>query len=309
MERDDVRTGDGESGGGARIERRPFGRTGHDSSRVIFGAAALGSMGQEAADRTLAVLDDFGVNHIDTAAGYGDSELRIAPWLASRRDDFFLATKTNHRTGDAARAGLERSLERLGTDHVDLIQLHNLVEDDEWDVATGPDGALDALVAARDEGLCRFIGVTGHGLRIARQHRRSVGHYPFDSVLLPYSHVLVQDSGYRAEVDALVEECTARGIAVQTIKSVARRRWRDEGPGHFSWYEPMTDAAAVERAVRWVLADDRVFLNSSSDTRLLRPILEAAIGAGAAPEDELLAADRDAQEMEPLFDGIGLERI
>ena len=146
----------------------PFGRTGHDSSRIIFGAAALGSMRQERADELLGVLLAHGVNHIDTAAGYGDSELRVGPWMAEHRDRFFLATKTAERTGDGARAGLERSLERLRVDHVDLIQLHNLVEPDEWDVAHGPGGAVEALARARDEGLCRFVGVTGHGTRIAR---------------------------------------------------------------------------------------------------------------------------------------------
>src|ERR1700694_1868006 len=146
------------------IERAEFGRTGHQSSRVIFGAAALGRMSQERADELLEVLFEFGVNHLDTAAGYGDSELRMAPWLAAHREQFFVATKTGGRTGGEAGAVLERSLQRLGVDHVDLIQLHNLVEDDEWEVAHGPGGAVEALVRAREEGLVRFIGVTGHGL-------------------------------------------------------------------------------------------------------------------------------------------------
>src|SRR5688500_10652720 len=156
------------------IERVEFGRTGHRSSRVIFGAAALSRMRQERADELLAVLDEHGVNHLDVAASYGDAELRLAPWLAGRRDEFFVATKTGDRTGDGARASLERSLERLGTDRGDLIQVHNLVEDDEWEVAHGPGGAVEALARARDEGLTRFIGVTGHGLRIATMHRRSL---------------------------------------------------------------------------------------------------------------------------------------
>src|SRR5215213_5848161 len=135
------------------IERAPFGRTGHDSSRVIFGAAALGAMRQERADALLDVLLEFGVNHLDTAAACGDSELRLAPWLAAHPGRFFLATKTGDRTGDGARVSLERSLARLGVDHVDLIQLHNLVEDDEWAVAHASGGAVEALVRARDEGL------------------------------------------------------------------------------------------------------------------------------------------------------------
>jgi aryl-alcohol dehydrogenase-like predicted oxidoreductase len=170
------------------VATAPFGSTGHTSSRVIFGAAALGRMRQERADELLPTLLEFGVNHIDTAADYGDSELRLAPWMAARRAEFFLATKTGARTGDGARASVERSLSRLGVDHVDLIQLHNLVEPDEWQVAFSPGGAVEALGRARDEGLTRFIGVTGHGLRIAGMHRRSLEHFDFDSVLLPFNY-------------------------------------------------------------------------------------------------------------------------
>ena len=291
------------------IDRATFGRTGHESSRVIFGAAALGSMRQERADQLLAMLLEFGVNHIDTAASYGDSELRIAPWMAEHRGRFFLATKTGERTGDAARASLERSLTRLGVSSVDLIQLHNLVEPDEWEIAHGPGGAVEALSRARDEGLARFIGVTGHGLRIAGMHLRSLERFDFDSVLLPYNYAVMSDDRYRADVEALLGVCAQRGVAVQTIKSVARRRWPG-GPGRqFSWYEPLTDGEALARAVRYVLCRTGLFLNSSSDARLLRPILETAVAGGPAPADEEMAADIERHEIEPLFDGAALERI
>ena len=290
-------------------DRAPFGRTGHESSRVIFGAAALGSMRQERADQVLATLLEYGVNHIDTAASYGDSELRIAPWMPAHRGRFFLATKTDQRTGDGARAGLERSLTRLGVDSVDLIQLHNLVEPDEWEVAHGPGGAVEALARARDEGLTRFIGVTGHGLRIAGMHRRSLERFDFNSVLLPYNYTVMRDDGYRADVEALLAECEQRGVAVQTIKSVARRRWPDETEPQYSWYEPLADGDALVRAVRYVLGRPGLFLNSSSDARLLRPILEAAALGGPPPTDEQMAADVEQHEIEPLFDGSELERI
>src|SRR3954447_1735825 len=214
------------------IERAPFGRTGHHSSRVIFGAAAIGRVDQETADRLLPHLREHGVNHIDTAAMYGDAELRLAPWLAQYPGEFFLATKTHARDGDGARASLERSLERLGVHHVDLIQLRNLVEDDEWETSHAPGGALEALQRARDEGLVRFIGVTGHGLRIAGMHLRSLQRFDYDSVLLPYNYTLLQDPSYRADVEQLLELCAERDVAVQTIKSIARRRWLDKrAPG------------------------------------------------------------------------------
>jgi aryl-alcohol dehydrogenase-like predicted oxidoreductase len=267
-------------------------------------------MRQERADEILAVLLERGVNHLDTAASYGDSELRIGPWMAEHRQRFFLATKTGERTGDGARAELERSLQRLQVDQVDLVQLHNLVEEDEWQAAHGPAGAVAALAAARDEGLVRHIGVTGHGTRIAGMHLRSLERFPFDSVLLPYSFVAVQDEGYRADVEALLARCVQTGVAVQTIKSVARRRWPDDHVGpRFSWYEPLADEGAATRAARWVLADARVFLNTSSDVRLLRTILDAAQGELRRPTDDELLADVAEHGVEPLFDGAELERI
>ena len=266
-------------------------------------------MRQERADQVLTTLLEFGVNHIDTAASYGDSELRIAPWMPQHRGRFFLATKTGERSGDGARASLERSLTRLGVDHVDLIQLHNLVEDDEWEIAYGPGGAVEALSRARDEGLARFIGVTGHGLRIAGMHLRSLERFDFDSVLLPYNYAVLSDLGYRADVEALLGVCQERGVAVQTIKSVARRRWREGTGQQFSWYEPLADGDALARAVRYVLGRPGLFLNSSSDARLLRPTLEAAAVGGPVPTDQEMTADVEHHEIEPLFDGSALERI
>jgi aryl-alcohol dehydrogenase-like predicted oxidoreductase len=292
------------------IERLAFGRTGHQSSRVIFGAAALMASDQETADRLLPLLLDHGVNHLDTAAAYGDSELRLAPWLAARRDEFFLATKTGDRTGDGARRSLERSLERLGVDHVDLIQLHNLVEEDDWETAHGSRGAVEALDRARDEGLVRHIGVTGHGTRIAGMHLRSLERFDYDSVLLPYNFLLREIDQYRRDLEALIERCAERRVAVQTIKSVARRRWPEPRPStRRSWYEPLDDEPAIGRAVHYVLGRPGIFLNSSSDYGLLPGILAAAERKAEVPPDADMRTDADRLEMAPLFDGAELERI
>ncbi|HEY5664912.1 MAG TPA: aldo/keto reductase [Ilumatobacter sp.] len=287
----------------------PFGRTGHQSTRLIFGAAALGAMSQERADATLELIDRAGINHIDTAASYGAAEDRLQPFLERHRGRFYLATKTGERTGAAARAELERSLERMGVDHVDLIQLHNLVEPDEWETAFGPGGAVAALAAARDEGLAHHIGVTGHGLRIPAMHLRGLDRFDFDSVLFPYNRALMTSDAYRADVEALRAACTERGVAMQTIKSIARGRWSDGDGPRFSWYEPLTAPDAIDRAVRYVLGNDDLFLNTSSDARRLPAIFAAAAGALEVPTDAEMDADIDQFGITALFDGAALERI
>src|ERR1700712_53319 len=171
------------------IDRMPFGATGHESSRVIFGAAALGSVDKADADRAFDLVVRHGVNHIDVAASYGDAELRVATWLRRNPGTFFVATKTGERTYRGAREEIRRSLDRLGVDRVDSIQLHNLADVIEWETALGADGALEAAIEAREEGLVRFIGVTGHGLSVPEMHRRSLERFAFDSVLLPYNFV------------------------------------------------------------------------------------------------------------------------
>ncbi|MHB1771765.1 MAG: aldo/keto reductase [Acidimicrobiales bacterium] len=278
----------------------------------MFGAAGLGSMSQEDADALLATILEFGVNHLDTAASYGDSELRLAPWLARHRGEFFLATKTDGRTSDSARAELERSLERLGVDHVDLIQLHNLVEEDEWSLAHSAGGAVAGLLRARDEGLARHVGVTGHGLRIAGMHLRTLARADLDAVLLPYNFALLGNDDYRRDVERLLALCAERRIAVQTIKSIAERRWGPQDTGaRFSWYKPTEDEGALARAVRYVLSNEQLFLNTSSDTRLLRPILEAAASRRelGAPSEVEMVGDVDRLGIELLFDGAAHERI
>jgi len=288
-----------------------FGRTGHESSRVILGAAAFWAMPHEKVAALLDMaVDEFGVNHVDTAAAYGESELRVGAWMPEHRDRFFLATKTGERQGDRARRQLEQSLERLQVDHVDLIQLHNLVEPGEWEIAHGPGGAVEALARARDEGLVRHVGVTGHGTLIAGMHLRSLERFDFASVLLPYSFAGLQDPAYRADVEALLALCAERQVAVQTIKGIARRRWPDDYDGRrFSWYQPLEEADAIGRAVRWVLGNPQVFLNSSSDARLLPTALEAAAAGGPRPTDAEMEADVVAHGVRPLFDGADLERI
>lgn len=284
-----------------QIQKIPFGRTGHASSRTIFGAAALGAMRQERADRILETLLAYGVNHIDVAASYGDAELRIRPWMEKHRADFFLATKTQHRSYEEARASLEASLERLGVDQIDLIQLHNLVDEEGWREAMGPGGALEALIEARERGLVRFLGVTGHGTNAPAMHLRSLERYAFDAVLFPYNFAMLAQPQYAADVQRLLDVCRERGVATQTIKSIARRRWQGEDGPRFSWYEPLIEEEAIEKAVRWTLGVPGLFVNTSSDARLLPTILEAAASAGDRPSDETMRDEVERHAIEPLF--------
>jgi aryl-alcohol dehydrogenase-like predicted oxidoreductase len=273
-----------------------FGRSGHASSRLVFGAAALARVTQAEAERALPLLFAHGVNHIDTAASYGDAELRLAPWLARHRERFFLATKTGERTRAGAAAEIRRSLERMGVETIDLIQLHNLVKPDEQALALGPDGALRAALDARDAGLVRLIGITGHGTRVAAMHLSSLARFDFDSVLLPYSAAAMRDPEYAADFERLLASCVERNVAVQTIKSVARRRWPEgAAPTHATWYEPLSDPAEIERAVHWALARPKIFVNTAGDLALLEPMLRAGESFAAAPRAS------EVPGTEPLF--------
>ena len=273
------------------IEKRPFGSTGHLSSAVIFGAAALGEVDQATADRVLDLLFEFGINHIDTAASYGDAELRIGPWMDSHRDDFFLATKTGQYDYEGARDEIRRSLDHLRTDHVDLIQLHALFHPGDWDQAFGPGGALEAVVEAREEGLARFIGVTGHGWTVAAMHQRSIEHFAFDAVLMPWNWYAAHHETYATDFEATAALCAERGVAVQTIKAIARGPWAaGVEPSHVTWYQPLENEADIRQAVHWLLARPGIFLNSVGDVNLLPAVLRAADELGEAPNDEDMAA-------------------
>ena len=278
-----------------------FGRTGHLSTRIIFGGAAFWSCGQADANRTLDLLLEYGVNHIDVARNYGDAELRIGPWMPRHRDRFFLATKTQERTYAGAKQQIHESLDRLQTDHLDLIQLHFLVDPAEWEVALGPGGALEALVEARAQGLVRFIGVTGHEVVAPAMHLRSLARFDFDSVLLPYNYPLMRNPQYAADFEALAKLCGERNVAVQTIKGIARRRWGDRPQTRTTWYEPLEEQAAFDLAVWYVLGRPSVFLNTLGDIHVLPQVLDAASRFERAPSGEEMQALAARQELEPLF--------
>jgi aryl-alcohol dehydrogenase-like predicted oxidoreductase len=283
------------------IEKKEFGRTGHNSTRTLFGAAALSNVTPDEAERTMEILLDYGINHIDTAASYGQSEKRLGPLLQGQRDKFFLATKTEKRTHQEAWTELRTSLRRLGVDYVDLWQMHFLIDPEEWEVAMGPGGALEAFIEAREQGLARFLGVTGHDWHVVQMHMKSLERFDFDSVLLPYTYPMMQNTAYASDFKALMELCAERNVAVQTIKSITRRPWEDQEKTAATWYEPLVRQADIDLAVHWVLANEQVFLNTVGDIYILPKVLEAASRFEVGPSDEQMQKLLQDREMKPLF--------
>lgn len=286
------------------IPTLPFGRTNHNSTRTLFGGAALGRVTQDEADATLATLLDFGVNHIDTAASYGEAELRIAPWLQNHRDDFFLATKTDKRSYAESKAQIDASLQRMNVDHVDLMQLHSLGNESDWDKVFADDGAFKAVIEAKEAGKTRFVGVTGHGVHIARLHLRALEIYPFDSVLLPLNYSMSLNEDYMNDFDELRAVCRERNIALQTIKAVLRRPWGEQERSAATWYQPLAEQDAIDNAVNWLFGNyPDAFLNTVGDIHVLPRVLDAAsrFDINNVPGDETMVEMYAEREMAPLF--------
>ena len=284
------------------IPRLTFGRTGHESTRAIFGSYALSKARQAEADRVLELLLEYGVNHIDTAPIYGNAEKRMGPWMEQHRDRFFLATKTRNRAHQRAWDDLQRSLDRLRVDHVDLWQMHGLTNPAGWEKAMGPGGALEAFVEARDKGLVRYLGVTGHGSKVPAMHLRSLERFDFDSVLLPYNYVQMQKPRYAADFESLLTLCRERRVAVQTIKAIARRPWKDRPRTHNTYfYQPLDAQEAIDRAVHWSLGRPDTFLVTVGDMELLPGVLETASRFEAQPSAAEMSAMVEEFDLQPIF--------
>jgi aryl-alcohol dehydrogenase-like predicted oxidoreductase len=275
------------------VEYRRLGRLGHESSVLIYGGAALSAVDQEVADRSIQQALDAGINHFDFAASYGDAELRLGPWIPRIRKDIFLATKTGDRDREGAWASINRSLERLQTDRVDLIQLHAVGDLDELGKVLGKDGAIEAAVRAKDEGLVGDVGITGHGDQAAATHLEALRRFPFATVLTPLNPVLWRDPAFRSNYEALVEEVRRQDAGLMTIKTASRRNWPDDAEQtHSTWYEPFTDDERIRAAVSWVLAHEEITgLATSGDVRLLGPLLRAEATRAPVAEAEALLAD------------------
>jgi aryl-alcohol dehydrogenase-like predicted oxidoreductase len=277
------------------MEKRRLGRLEHHSTVLIYGAAALAEVSQEVADRSVEEALAAGINHFDVAAGYGDAELRLGPWMSQIRDRIFLATKTGNRDRESAWRQINDSLRRLQTDHVDLLQLHAVGDLDDLDAATGSDGALSAAVRAQEEGLIGAIGITGHGHEAPATHLEALRRHPFATVLTPLNPVLWRDENYRADYEALVEEVQRQDAGLMTIKTVSRRNWPDRAEhSHTTWYEPYADQKRITAAVSWVLSHPEVTgLATAADVGLLGMMINAEQARTSVSGAEMQLASDD----------------
>lgn len=265
------------------MQTRRLGRIGHQSSVLIYGAASLSDVDQDRADASIQEALDAGINHFDVARDYGDAELRLGPWMARIRDDIFLATKTGERSEESAWRQINESLERLQTDHVDLIQLHAVCDVENLDLLTAKGGGLAAAVRAKQEGLAGAIGVTGHTHAAPAVHTEALRRFDFDSVLTPVSYRLASDPAYKKDLDGLLEAAARTDAAVMAIKAIARRNWRDDEPKRYdTWYLPLDEQEPVTAAVAWVLGTYPQLsgIATAGETRLLRAMVAAERASG-----------------------------
>lgn len=289
------------------METRRLGRTGHDSSVVIFGTAAFWDIDQAGANAALDLAAAQGVTHIDVAPQYGRAQAVLGPWLAPRRDQFFLGCKTLERTREAAWADLHNSLRLLRTDHVDLYQFHAIGSFSQLDEVFAPGGALEAFQQAREQELTRWLGITSHGMEAPRVQLEALARYPFDTVMFPLNPRLYAAPAYRESAEALLAQCRARDVGVQIIKSIAARPWGEHEKAYNTWYAPDDTPEGIRAGVQFALSQPGVTaIVSAAEVRLL-PMIFAAVQplepmTGSA-QDALIAAWAGR---ESIFDGATL---
>ena len=283
------------------MEKRQFGRTGHMSTVAILGGAALGEVDQLTADKAMETVLAYGVNHIDVAPSYGHAEDRLAPWMKSHRDNFFLGCKTMERTRDGAREELQSSLKRLKTDHFDLYQMHAVKTMESLDEVTHPGGALEALVDAKNEGLIRHISITGHGVYAPQVFIEALRRFDFDSVLFPVNFVQYANPAYRQKADELLKLCRKKTVGSMLIKSITKAPWGERKPQFDTWYEPFTEMEMIQEAVSFALSQNATGICTAGDTRLLPLVLEACENFRPMPEIEQQELIGRAGEFQPLF--------
>jgi predicted aldo/keto reductase-like oxidoreductase len=271
------------------------------STVAIFGAAAFSQVTQAQADASMERIIAAGVNHIDVAPSYGEAELRIGPWMTRERQRFFLGCKTTERTKAGAAAELRGSLQRLRVDSFDLFQLHAVKTMEELNQVTAPGGALEAVIKAREQGLTRHIGITGHGVDAPAIYLEALRRFDFDSVLFPLNFVLYANPTYRKNAEELARQCRIKDVGTMVIKSVCERPWGNLPKTHNTWYKPFTEAQHIQAAVNFCLSQDVTGLCTAGDISVLPLVLDACAQFTPMSKEEQEALIATANQYEPLF--------
>jgi aryl-alcohol dehydrogenase-like predicted oxidoreductase len=283
------------------MEKRHFGRTSHMSTVAIFGAAAFGGVSQSEADRVMEMIITAGVNHIDVAPSYGQAEERIGPWMPRERERFFLGCKTTERLKESAWKELQASLKRLQTERFDLYQLHAVTTFEELDAVTAKGGALEAAVEARQRGLTRFIGITGHGVDAPAIYLEALRRFDFDSILFPLNFIQMANPKYRADAEALIAECRRKDVGTMAIKTITKGPWKEELQWAACWYEPFHEMETIQKGVNFALSHDVTGLCTVGDVHVLPKVLEACEKFTPMPADEREKLIESGRSFEPLF--------
>jgi len=280
---------------------RRFGRSRHQSSIAIFGAAAFWDVDQNTADQTIEIALEAGVNHFDVAPSYGKAELRLGPWMHRIREQIFLGCKTMERTRENAWQEMQASLQKLQVDSFDLYQIHAVTSFAELDEATRAGGALEAIIQARHEGLTRHIGITGHGADAAAIFIEALNRFDFDSVLFPVNYVQDANPVFRENTARLIKLCQEKDVGMMGIKAVSRGPWGEMSKTHNTWYRPFTAPEQIQAAVNYALSTGITGICTAGDTDLFTLILDACQAFKPMSAEEQSALVETAGQYEPLF--------
>ena len=283
------------------METRRFGKTGHMSTIAIFGAAAFWEISQADADKVMEQVIEAGINHIDIAPSYGQAEERVGPWMPRERERFFLGCKTMERSKQGAWDEMQRSLKRLQTESFDLYQCHAITTMDELDAVTMKGGALEAFIEARDRGLTKFIGITGHGVDAPKIYLEALRRFDFDSILFPLNFVQMGNPEFRKHAEELIATCKAKDVGTMVIKTVTKGPWGEREKTATTWYEPFDDMEKIQQAVNFALSYDVTGLCTAGDTRILPLVLKACENFRSMGDAEMEMLIESGQQFEPLF--------
>src|SRR5690349_12093893 len=283
------------------METRRFGRTGHMSTVAIFGAAGLSEVSQEVADKAMEQIIEAGVNHIDVARSYGEAEVRIGPWMRRERGRFFLGSKTGERTREGAWKQLQETLQRLQTDSLDLYQCHAITSMEELDAVTMKGGALEAFVEAREKGLTKYLGITGHGVNAPQIYLEALRRFDFDSILFPLNFVQMGNPEYRKYAEELIAECKAKDVGTMVIKTITKAPWGERQHTATTWYEPFDKMDEIQKGVNFALSYEVTGLCTAGDTRILPMVLEACENFSPLSQEGIEEMIKSGEQYEPLF--------